>query len=565
MSLERTGLTGLGRKAFVRQKARGTGSAAPWAILAASFLPVALSGCAGSGPLAVELRHDVLRPDPAVVLFLCDGVQPELLERGCREGWLPNIQRRFVLGGTRVEHAIAVSPAITYCATTSILTGALPGLHRIPGNRWYDPQRRLFRDYGTIRYYRAVNEDSPAPTLYERIAPRFSTSIQAAFMRGVSDNIANWAQSGVRWFFGAYTAVDALTAKTVELVASRANARRQWPDLLTCYFPGLDSVGHEHGPESAEYRAALVNLDHHVGRVCDWLESQGLLETTFLVLVSDHGMLQNDTNGYVDLFHLIRDGWGLRATDRVDQDEPLERRRRYFDRYDTVVEYQDGRCALLYFAGPGGWDERPSPELVIRRLASVPKGRELWNLSGVDVVAYLAGDDEAVLRSSRGTASVRRRGGEAGWQFCYVPDPDDVLGYLSDPELAAFVADGFHDSRAWLRATCRQEFPDIVPQIISLLHEPRAGQVIVYAAPGYTFVSQAGGHGGLRRAEMRVPLYFAGPGIKPGGSITCARQVDVVPTVLDLLGADVPQDEWLCGVTLLPELGVRTVQASTRL
>jgi arylsulfatase A-like enzyme len=35
---------------------------------------------------------------------------------------------------------------------------------------------------------------------------------------------------------------------------------------------------------------------------------------------------------------------------------------------------------------------------------------------------------------------------------------------------------------------------------------------------------------------MRVPLYVAGPGLPAGGRIDHARLVDVMPTVLDLLG-----------------------------
>ena len=540
-----------------RPSRRSTAARRGGALLWAALLVTALPGCAGLGPLRARLDPDTRRPNPGVTLFVCDGVQADLLEQGCREGWLPNVQKRFVAGGLRIENAIAAYPAITYSVVGTFLSGATPARHGIIGNRWFDPQQRRFRNYVTLKYYRAVNADFAAPTLYERIRPRPSGSIQEALTRGVSDDIANWAQSGVRWFFGSYTGVDALTADTVDLVARHANERGEWPTVLTCYFPGADTVGHEHGPSSREYRRALENLDRQIGRVCDWLERQRLLETTHLILVSDHGQMDVRPDGFVDLWHVIRKHWGRRPTDRMDQDDPFRRRKRYFERFDTVVAYQNGRLAILYFAGPNGWDERPTPAEVERILTGPPPAAHLWNLPGVDVVAYLTSEREVVLRSSRRQARIVMRDGPDGTEFAYVPAPDDVLGYLDDPDLAAFVAEGFHPSRSWLRATCTHEYPDLVPHLVPLLQQPRAGQVLVCAAPKYSFVREAGGHGAFRRAEMRVPFLLAGPGITPGTTLECARAVDLVPTVLRLLGLPVPQDEWLEGEPLLPDIHAR--------
>ena len=522
------------------------------AVLCTAIL-VWLSGCAGKGPLRQELADHVERPPRSVVLFLCDGVNADLLEEGCGAGWLPNIEQRFCQGGTRVQNAITIHPSITYASVTTLLTGLEPPEHRIPGNRWFDPQQRLLRDYAYIATYVSVNEDTDAETVYELIAPAYSMSVQSPLRRGVSDNIANWAQSGVRWFFRDYPGVDALTAKTVELVARRANRAGQWPALLTLYFPGLDSVGHERGATSPEYHAALLNLDLHVGRVCDWLEEQGLLSTTYLLLVADHGMIDVDPCRHVDLVQALQQT-GASLTHQPCQNVPYERRRRHFDKFEQVITYEDGRCAFVYFKGPSGWDQRPTTAAVHERLTSLPPEWQLWNLDGVDLVAYLADDDEAILRSARGEARViERLDGETA-VYRYVPSPDDVLGYLENPELAAFVNAGFHDAREWLAATCTDDVPALVPDIVPLLHEPRVGQAIVFAAAGCSFVAdQPGGHGGIRRGEMRVPLMIAGPDIQPRGVIECARTVDVVPTIMTLLDVEPPTE--LPGVPVdLPHL-----------
>lgn len=57
---------------------------------------------------------------------------------------------------------------------------------------------------------------------------------------------------------------------------------------------------------------------------------------------------------------------------------------------------------------------------------------------------------------------------------------------------------------------------------------------------------------------LRIPLIIAAPGALPGARVSqrLARQVDILPTVLDLLEVDAPDD--LDGVSLASELGVET-------
>lgn len=508
-----------------------------------------LSGCSDGGPIRWDLHADVQRPQPGAVIFLVDGMPPRLVEQGCREGWLPNIKQRFHDSGARVRHATTTVPSITYAAIASILTGVSPPEHGVIGNRWFDPQQALFRNYATIKHYRDVNKDLAAPLIYEHLHPATSASIQAAHHRGVTHNIANWAGSGARWFFHDYTSVDKLTATSLWLVAHWANRHDRWPTLLTCYMPGADSVGHEHGPSSPQFHAALRHADYQIGRICDWLAEQSLLDTTYLVLLSDHGMV--DVDQHIDLMHLVRDAWGRNATDRMLQDGPAAQRHRYFDRFDTVVNHQDGRRGSLHFRSAAGWDTPPTPELVAEILTAPPIEARLWNIPGVELAAYLAPNDEVVLRSQRGAARILTRDGPAGAQYAYIPAPDDVLGYLDDPDLAAFVTAGYHSSRDWLHASAAHMFPDLVPHLAPLLHLRRAGQVVLFTQPGYSFVVECGGHGSIHRDERLMTFMLAGPGIEPGSVIDAARVVDVVPTLLTLLGQPPDEDGCLEGVALL--------------
>ncbi len=68
-------------------------------------------------------------------------------------------------------------------------------------------------------------------------------------------------------------------------------------------------------------------------------------------------------------------------------------------------------------------------------------------------------------------------------------------------------------------------------------HNNRSGDLVVSPLPGFT-ISRAGAKGGQhgRFAERNPILFFAGPGFKQGVIVESAETVDVVPTLLRLVG-----------------------------
>jgi hypothetical protein len=258
--------------------------------------------------------------------------------------------------------------------------------------------------------------------------------------------------------------------------------------------------------------------------------------------------------GVIDVPRYLRNQLGRRVFDRPLQDGTYRERELRLRRFDTVYVRSGFRFATIHFRGELGWDDSPPVDAVRAILESTPEGDRLWELPGIDLVVYADTDHEILLRSPRGTARVAERLGDAGPEYRYIPVPDDVLGYTSDPALAAFVTRGFHRSRDWLRATRGQVYPDVVPHLIPLLQARRTGDVLLFAAHGHTFGPEKGGHGGIHADDMRIPMMFAGPGIPAGGRIDVARAVDLAPTLLALLGCELPDDGLMEGVSLLPEL-----------
>ena len=65
----------------------------------------------------------------------------------------------------------------------------------------------------------------------------------------------------------------------------------------------------------------------------------------------------------------------------------------------------------------------------------------------------------------------------------------------------------------------------------------RAGDVVVFAESDYSFhQTELSGHGSALGADMRIPMFLAGPQLPHGTRVAPGRLVDVLPTLLELLG-----------------------------
>lgn len=66
---------------------------------------------------------------------------------------------------------------------------------------------------------------------------------------------------------------------------------REGPDASFVYFEGVDEAGHQHGPESAEYRTAIARVDEHVRYICKAIGErvEKLGEDWICAITTDHG------------------------------------------------------------------------------------------------------------------------------------------------------------------------------------------------------------------------------------------------------------------------------------
>jgi arylsulfatase A-like enzyme len=446
----------------------------------------------------------------------------------------------------------------------------------VPGNKWFDRERMFYQDYGYSETYSRINQDVRAPTIYELLSDRYTVSIQSPLTRGATRTYDNLITASITWYLSLLDWTDRLGPLRYEEIAQEVSAdpHGQWPKFVHSYFPAVDEYAHRYGCDSWQYKYAVKNADQQIGRICGGLMQAGLFDKTTLVLVSDHGIANIDHGQRFNVGKGLTRQFGRKppATTWPELSTNYYERKEYLDRYDTVVA-PDGcrKCAVyLRFAEP--WSERPvnveaasTYALAGRSRGSDGRGpaveamaQWLGKQPAVWIAAVPAGPGEVALYGAAGVTVATRRGAGKGATYRYaVRGGADPLGYQGHPVAGRLIDGAFHSADAWFSATVETAAPDIPGQICEMFDSPRAGEIVLFAAAGWGFSQfERAGHGSITAEEMFVPMIWAGPGIAAGGKVVRARNCDVAPTILDILGVSdrLANHPPMDGVSLLPKL-----------
>ncbi len=494
------------------------------------------------------------------IVFLVDGVNTEIFNEMLSAGELPAIRKYFIDRGLYCPRTVVNTPSVTLANETSVVTGLFPGHHGITGINWFDRSKLIWRNYETIAQKNTLDGDYRATTIYERFPSRTTVSMFYQAHRGATKFVENWTSAGPPFFFGWFEFVDRLTLSRFDLVMDIARRRRAFPAFTMVYQLAPDFRAYGQGVSSDAYRAAMKHTDTQIGRVLADIERAGLLEEIHIALLSDHSLLD------VDRHSPLRESLcklGLEvASARLWEKTPFE---------DRMEVYQKSNCVLYgsgdrYWAiqlrkpirttpdAPGEdtppryhpWPKRPTAEdLTVYPTAdgnvvNIPAAL-LARHEGIDALAIAKGKNHVVLMRTNGAVAFRQPDGRGGPIFYQRLRGTDPLGYVGHVPEAVLTGRKPLTSREWLEATNDTQFPDVPGQVVAYFRAHRAGDIVAFAAPGYDFgTKNRAGHGGLRPGDMHVPMVIAGPGVPRGRRIPVARTVDLVPTILTLLGKPVP-------------------------
>jgi predicted AlkP superfamily pyrophosphatase or phosphodiesterase len=438
-----------------------------------------------------------------LVLIVVDGLTPAMLERAAEAGDAPAL--RFLLQHGAYTQATSVFPSLTPVCMTSIVTGSHPDVHGIPHLVWYDRKERRMVEYGSS----------------------FGAIVSAGTLRSIRDTIFEMNERHISpQAVTMYEALDdaGLVTAAVNVTAYRGRTRHS-PTI-----PGLTrSAG---GPRrffyynlfESDVTGAPLSIRNRTGGSVD---AYAAAVGRWLVTRDGFDFLLFYLSDYDFASHALGPegaGEALASSDRAIQalfaaaggpDAFLERYAVLLcsdhgqTRVQEAVRLQDAYRGLRIFRRTSA--ARPEIAVAASNRAGMVYRLEACRESVRSLAERLDGQPwaEAVCFLEDGEAVVRRDGGE------------ERLG-------------GPH-------ADALREYPDGPRRVWAALRTPRAGDVLVSAAPTFEFADLGGGHhagggshGSLVTGDSTVPV--VGVGVEPAaGSIT-----DIQAIVLGHFGVPPP-------------------------
>lgn len=247
-----------------------------------------------------------------------DGLRQDVFHQALEAGQVPHLAS--LLGGPEAVYGchldpVSTAPSITFCAQSTIFTGAAPGKHGMVGNQWFDrfgvngnqPRFYAFDIGDTLAVDDAVRTftgkiglvgstlSQAAPTLYEYAADHgFSSSVTYHMVsRGASRWIKPKLADIARFTKGSgLVCISAERYDREMMDKTLADLKRgHFTGVQTVYFMGLDHQSHHYGPEVQQEHLTQV-VDPQIGRLVQVLTARGMLQDTLVLVVSDHGQIR---------------------------------------------------------------------------------------------------------------------------------------------------------------------------------------------------------------------------------------------------------------------------------
>ena len=219
---------------------------------------------------------------PTVLLISLDGFRYDYAEKYQAKNLLA-----FAKHGVQAKAMLPVFPTTTFPNHYSIVTGLYPAHHGIVENAFWDPALGLQFRFNDSKVASDTRFWGGTPLWV--LAEKQGVPAACYFWPGSDYEIAGKRPS--YWYpYDGKTKKEAQVAQVVQWLRLTADKR---PHFITLYFSDVDHAGHNSGPDSAETKAAVLELDRVLGDLFDKIRRTKVKVDIFVV--SDHGMTNTET------------------------------------------------------------------------------------------------------------------------------------------------------------------------------------------------------------------------------------------------------------------------------
>src|SRR5579872_442542 len=266
-------------------------------------------------------------PDCSVVVFYIDGLRPDVVEEMAAMGHIPNLRGIFVDGGTFMSNTFTAFPSDTITSNGTMWTGCFSDRHGLKGQVRFSRTRlksdsfletlgpsrsaRHLSPKGLDKFFQNAHatsiglfqgaesaeawrqsQTSGTPALYDYLRARgddWATGILPV-MTEMPPLLWTRSMARVLPYFRAQEAWRYIDDANADFAVR--HLIRQYRPVTIIWMPETDSVSHkECRGQFGSTRRTIARADRLVGEVVAELEAQGRIDSTYLMLVSDHGHL----------------------------------------------------------------------------------------------------------------------------------------------------------------------------------------------------------------------------------------------------------------------------------
>lgn len=469
------------------------------------------------------------------IMILADGSRPDLFEELSVAGLLPHCDEIFKKAG-KFSAATSVFPSTTGPAYLPFLTGNYPGTCNVPGIRWFDkkiygegkPKLKRYRSYVGFESFLLNNDiEIDTPTLFQFFD--HPVNIFSATNKGSTFKANKTKMSRIWYWYYAHLTdrwgmVDRAATKKILQVIDEGF------DFAFAVYPAIDEYSHFSHPHTDKTKSAYLYLDKSLGEIKNKLIQKNQWDDTLIVLVSDHGLSKTEQHFGVAAFLEERGlktfyypkifKWNFEAASMVSGNGMLHL---YFQDKENLN-------------GRKGWHGRTSFDKLEQHRGELLN--DLLNHPGMDIMSGQNADGTIVALSKKGRAEIKVIDNKVHYKTI----GSDPFGYGKLPDEMSVQES--------LERTFESEYPDALVQLHQIFRSSRTGDIAISATKGWDLrrrfehPEHKGTHGGLIKEHMLIPFYTnAALPTRP------CRSVDVFPTVLKLMGKEIPSN--IDGISLI--------------